>query len=164
MSRIALRVALLASLLLVAAAAFVAVTGNERILREGRIVLLHLAPVDPRSLMQGDYMALRYAIESELPAQDSAHGYAHVGLDAQGRATFVAVADELPADPALVGMKLRWREHRLSVGPNGFFFQEGRAADFAAAKWGEFRVDEQGKALLTHLRAEDLSRLGENRR
>jgi uncharacterized membrane-anchored protein len=164
MSRTALRLALLASLLLVAGAALVAVIGNEWTLREGRIVLLHLAPVDPRSLMQGDYMALRYAIEGQLPAQDSAHGYAHVALDAEGRASFVAVADQLPTDPALVGMKLRRREHRLSVGPNGFFFQEGRAADFAAAKWGEFRVDEHGKALLTHLRADDLSRLGENRR
>ncbi|MFX7329222.1 GDYXXLXY domain-containing protein, partial [Acinetobacter baumannii] len=33
---------------------------KEMLLKEGQLVLLPLAPVDPRSLMQGDYMALRY--------------------------------------------------------------------------------------------------------
>ena len=36
--------------------------GKEAIIRDGRTVLLRLAPVDPRSLIQGDYMALRYGI------------------------------------------------------------------------------------------------------
>ena len=31
-------------------------------------VLLQLAPVDPRSLMQGDYMALNYAISEQIMA------------------------------------------------------------------------------------------------
>ena len=38
------------------------VAQKERLLERGRIVLLELAPVDPRSLMQGDYMALQFAI------------------------------------------------------------------------------------------------------
>ena len=33
---------------------------RERLLAGGRVVMLELAPVDPRSLMQGDYMALRF--------------------------------------------------------------------------------------------------------
>ncbi|MCQ9617884.1 GDYXXLXY domain-containing protein [Paenalcaligenes niemegkensis] len=37
---------------------------KERLLREGQRVVLELAPVDPRSLMQGDYMALRYQISA----------------------------------------------------------------------------------------------------
>ena len=32
------------------------ITGKEKHLAEGKIVYLDLAPVDPRSLMQGDYM------------------------------------------------------------------------------------------------------------
>ncbi len=39
---------------------------KETILSEGRVVLLKLAPVDPRSLMQGDYMNLRFEIENTL--------------------------------------------------------------------------------------------------
>ncbi len=39
---------------------------KEDIKANGETVLLQLAPVDPRSLMQGDYMALRFAITQGL--------------------------------------------------------------------------------------------------
>lgn len=39
---------------------------RERILSDGRVVLLELEPVDPRSLMQGDYMALRFAAADDI--------------------------------------------------------------------------------------------------
>ncbi|AYH42007.1 GDYXXLXY domain-containing protein [Azoarcus sp. DN11] len=159
-----LRTALLAAFLLVVATALYAVRNNERVLAEGRIVLAQLAPVDPRSLMQGDYMALRYAIDNEILRSDGQGRYAHLALDAEGRASLVGLDDRLPDDPALVAMKLRSRNGRASIGPNGFFFQEGHAADFRDAQWGEFRVDAHGNALLTHLRGEDLVRLGANRR
>jgi len=42
-------------------------TGScERILSDGRVLLLELAPVDPRSLMQGDYMALQFAAVDDI--------------------------------------------------------------------------------------------------
>lgn len=159
-----LKAALLAAFALAAGSALLAVRNNERILAEGRVVLVHLAPVDPRSLMQGDYMALRYAIDNEILRGDAQGRYAHLALDADGRATLVGLGDRLPDDPALVALQLRSRDGRETVGSNAFFFQEGHATDFSAAQWGEFRVDTHGKALLTHLRSEDLTRLGENRR
>lgn len=42
-----------------------AVMNKENTIKEGKFVLLELAPVDPRSLMQGDYMELNYAITRE---------------------------------------------------------------------------------------------------
>jgi len=39
---------------------------TEHFLKDGKSVYLKLAPVDPRSLMQGDYMAFRYDIENSL--------------------------------------------------------------------------------------------------
>ncbi|MFZ2755004.1 MAG: GDYXXLXY domain-containing protein [Lysobacteraceae bacterium] len=39
---------------------------RERILSDGRVLLLELQPVDPRSLMQGDYMALRFAVVDDI--------------------------------------------------------------------------------------------------
>jgi uncharacterized membrane-anchored protein len=52
--------------LLTAVAALTAVNfsiaAKERLLAHGRIVVLELAPVDPRSLMQGDYMQLNYRV------------------------------------------------------------------------------------------------------
>ena len=43
-----------------------AVAVKEKTLGNGKLLLLELAPVDPRSLMQGDYMRLDYQI-NRLP-------------------------------------------------------------------------------------------------
>ncbi|HHW63923.1 MAG TPA: DUF4401 domain-containing protein [Rhodocyclaceae bacterium] len=155
------------------AVAFVLVVGltghvvldRERVLDEGRVVLFELAPVDPRSLMQGDYMALRFAIDDALPRRAGAAPgplprFAYVELDADGRASLAGVGDDLPAASTLVTVRIRLRDGAPSVGPNAFFFQEGRAAVFEGARWGEFRVAADGTALLTHLRDEKLQRLG----
>jgi uncharacterized membrane-anchored protein len=53
-------------LLLALAVANHGIVQRERILSDGRIVLLELAPVDPRSMMQGDYMALRFAVIDDI--------------------------------------------------------------------------------------------------
>jgi uncharacterized membrane-anchored protein len=42
------------------------IAGKEKALTEGKIVYLELAPVDPRSLMQGDYMALHFHLADEV--------------------------------------------------------------------------------------------------
>ncbi|MCC9044019.1 GDYXXLXY domain-containing protein [Myroides sp. M-43] len=47
-----------------------AVLQKENTIKEGQLVLLELAPVDPRSLIQGDYMILNYAISNQTRAFD----------------------------------------------------------------------------------------------
>ena len=39
---------------------------KEQHLRHGDVIKLKLAPVDPRSLMQGDYMALRFELANQI--------------------------------------------------------------------------------------------------
>ena len=51
----------LAGLALALGVANIGIAQRERVLRDGRVLLLELAPADPRSLMQGDYMRLRFA-------------------------------------------------------------------------------------------------------
>src|ERR1700754_1132632 len=58
---------LIAGLVLILGIANWAILGRERLKASGTLVYLELAPVDPRSLMQGDYMALRYAIDRPSP-------------------------------------------------------------------------------------------------
>jgi uncharacterized membrane-anchored protein len=165
--RLSLRVAVAAALALVLGVSLKAVADRERMLEQGRVVLLRLAPVDPRSLMQGDYMALRFAIDGELPRPQGTEGsppaYALLALDAEGRARLAGAADALPAGET-VAMRIRRRDGRATIGPNAFFFQEGTAEAYEAARWGEFRVAPDGTALLTHLRDEALNRLGGQRR
>ena len=56
---------------------------KEQILKDGRLVLLQLVPVDPRSLMQGDYMRLNYQEASSAPVdeQTAKRGYAVLRTD-----------------------------------------------------------------------------------
>ena len=60
--------------LLVLGAVNGAIVGKERIRRDGELVFLALAPVDPRALMQGDYMALRFALVRELESGEASDG------------------------------------------------------------------------------------------
>lgn len=55
-----------ANLLLVLGFFFFNIMKNETVLSRGEIVLLELRPVDPRSIMQGDYMALRYKLGDDM--------------------------------------------------------------------------------------------------
>jgi uncharacterized membrane-anchored protein len=56
----------LVSLVVILALVNWSIFGKEKQLAEGKIVYLDLAPVDPRSLMQGDYMALRFQLANEV--------------------------------------------------------------------------------------------------
>ncbi len=168
-----IRVAVLGALVLVLGVALNTVLDRERILEQGRIVLVQLTPVDPRSLMQGDYMRLSFAIDRKLeksgeepPSPPPA--YAHFALDEQDRARLIGVSSALQPNAlpsaAAVTIRIRQRDGQLTIGPNAFFFQEGTAKGYEAARWGEFRVATDGTVLLTHLRDAELNRLGEQRR
>lgn len=146
----------------------------EQTIGQGQSVLLELAPVDPRSLMQGDYMALRYALEEPLNQMLRKKGqeeqervrkarYAYLAVDGQRRASFVDVGNHLPSEPQQVAVLIRYEAHNARPGPNAFFFQEGTAEQYQRARWGELRVAPDGKALLVTLRDQDLNPMGSNR-
>lgn len=56
----------LLGLLVILVAVNINIAKYETHLATGNTVLLELAPVDPRGLMQGDYMALSYALERDI--------------------------------------------------------------------------------------------------
>lgn len=150
--------------LLVLGAVNFAIVGKERIRRDGEPVYLALAPVDPRSLLQGDYMALRFALVQELERSDDPPGstrregetrFAAVALDARRVAALAA-----PSAPATLRLRYRIRGGHVWLGTNAFFFEEGSADRFAAARYGEFRVDRSsGEAVLVGLRDAQLNAL-----
>ncbi|MBR7801704.1 GDYXXLXY domain-containing protein [Undibacterium fentianense] len=148
------------------------VVERERLLNQGRFILLELAPVDPRSLMQGDYMALRFAIanqafptltprrrqlsgvtESDYPVD----GKILIRVDALGIGHFEKIANvDAPVriDQALI--RFRIRNGQLKLATNAYFFEEGQAAMFDQAKYGGFRVAPNGDMILVSLH--DLNR------
>jgi len=69
--------------------------GKELLIRTGEPVLLELAPVDPRSLIQGDYMDLRYEIATGLEDQTiPRRGALVITLDEHHVAHFVRIDDD----------------------------------------------------------------------
>ena len=157
-------IALAAGLAMLATANY-GIYGKELLLRDGRIVLLELAPVDPRSLMQGDYMALRFKVADDLlergrVKQGSQDGRIVLTLDAQGVGSFARLDDGTLLGPDEVRLRYRIRDGRAKFATNAFFFQEGDARLYAAARYGEFRADTNGDAILTGLRGTDLVPMG----
>lgn len=149
------------------------IIGKETHLAEGRIVYLELAPVDPRSLMQGDYMALRFGMANEIhkalpkvderrgwrQAVDASDGYVVVGLDARQVGSFRGLYKNQALSEDELRMRFRVRDGEVKFATNAFFFQEGHAKYYEPAKYGEFRVDEKGELLLVAMYDKDLKRL-----
>jgi uncharacterized membrane-anchored protein len=150
--------------LLVFGAVDTAIAGKERIRRDGEIVYLPLAPVDPRSLVQGDYLALRFELAGAIERRDAERQ--HVERD--GERDFAALTLDgrrvasLANDGAASTMKMRFRirQGHVWLGTNAFFFEEGTADRFRGARYGEFRIDRaSGEAVLTGLRNDRLEAL-----
>ena len=106
---------------------------KEDLLKNGKLVLLELAPVDPRSLMQGDYMSLRYKISEGLkPDSMAKQGYCVVKQDANGIAQkqhFQNEKSPLSADELLIKYHYadQWNIH---IGAESYFFQEGQSEKY----------------------------------
>jgi uncharacterized membrane-anchored protein len=162
------RLGLLLTGLAILAAINFTVWRYEHAMSSGEMVLLRLAPVDPRSLMQGDYMRLNYDIARQLGTRrDSERANGNdilvVRLDGQQVASWVANGKpaQLAQDERL--LQVRRSDNQWRIGPDAFFFEEGTGEQYDAARYGEFRLQADGKALLVGLRDEGFKVLGTSR-
>ncbi|WP_395825239.1 GDYXXLXY domain-containing protein [Archangium minus] len=152
----------------------VLVVRKELVLVHGTPVLLELAPVDPRSLIQGDYMVLDYAISREVRKPDdpfddttgdtgpnTEDGRLVLRLDENGVGRFVRRdAPGTPLAPGELLLRYKVRKGRVRLGAESFFFQEGHADRYDGAKYGELRVTEDGSSVLVGLRDAERQPLG----
>ncbi len=134
---------------------------KEQVLASGRVVLLELVPVDPRSLMQGDYMALRFRLQNDVPLNNQLRdGRLVVAIDGRGVGTFRRLDKGTPLAPDELKIFYRVRANQVKLGTNAFFFQEGDERLYRGARYGEARVDKDGQLLLTGLFDQNVQRLG----
>lgn len=134
---------------------------KEGVLANGQLVLFQLRPLDPRSLMQGDYMRLRYAdvsapkteVAMDMPPQ----GTVILKLDENNVAAFSRRDDGSALLDGEFRMQYKlWRsEGTLRYGAKSFFFQEGDAKLYEQAKYGVLRVDAAGASVLVGLADEN---------
>ena len=163
------QLALLLSGLAILAGINATVWRYEHAMSSGEVVLLRLAPVDPRSLMQGDYMRLNYEIARELTSRDAqttqnkGSDTLVIRLDAHQVATLVidGKPDRLASDERL--LQVHQSERQWQIGPDAYFFEEGTAEQYEAARYGEFRLQADGKTLLVGLRDEAYQPIGQIR-
>ena len=149
----------------------------ETVLAEGKTILLALAPVDPRAPLMGDYMALRYVVNDDIrkalhaqrnaqenalnektanthKEKSNAEGFAVLRItDAPvpQTATFVRLHDGSPLQDDEFLLAYRLRGYEVTSAAPAFYFQEGTARQYAAAKFGMFKLAVEGKTLLVGL-------------
>ena len=161
----------LALIILSCALVIVPTLHKQRLLETGHTLLLPLAPVDPRSLMQGDYMELRYELERDVQAATKLEagalprgGCLILSLEPDGSAHFVRLDEGgvLAADERRIQYRVRedWGAS-LRVGAESFFFAEGDAYIYEQARYGEVIVADDGEALLVGLRDAQRRPLGQ---
>jgi len=137
---------------------------KEQWLSNGRVVFLELVPVlplNPRSLMQGDYMALQFRLLDEARFDGKLRdGRIVAALDHRGVATFRRFDNATPLAADEVKLFYRVRADQVEFGTNAFFLQEGDQQYYRGARYAEARVDDGGQLLLVGLRDENLRKLG----
>lgn len=140
---------------------------KEHTLKKGKLVFLELAPIDPTSLLQGDYMGLRYAITTELQYNDSLpkRGFLVVRADEKGVGKLLRYQeDKQNLKQGEILVKYFQKDFRINIGAESFFFQQGKGYALDSAEFGALRVDPSGSSLLfgladKNLKIIDLSRV-----
>lgn len=134
---------------------------KEDLIVNGEKLIFPLAPVDPRSLMQGDYMRLRFELavniqkrlrvlnnKTVIPIQQ---GFVVVEKNAKGVITFVDLFHKQDFEESQLLIPYKYRNHRVVFTSNAFYFQEGQASHFQKAKFGEFRRSKDGELILVRV-------------
>lgn len=161
------------SLIIILALVNWSIAVKERHLAEGKTVYLELAPVDPRSLMQGDYMALSFRLANDvytaLPKTNdhrrwrhdaaASDGFVVTSLDERNIGTFKSLYNDQPLSSNDILLRYRVRNGAVKFATNAYFFQEGHGQYYQPARYGHFRVDDKGELLLVAMYDKDLNKL-----
>ncbi|QIL71322.1 DUF4401 domain-containing protein [Diaphorobacter sp. HDW4B] len=136
------------------------VRGKEQVIANGQPVLVKLVPVDPRSLMQGDYMALRFDLPPQVQQglKETLLPVARVraSLGVKGEAKVLGLlADGEKVGAGEIILPLKQLKGQWVLVTDAYFFPEGTGVVFERAKFGDFRVLPDGRALLVGLADKD---------
>lgn len=126
---------------------------------DGQTVFLDLRPADPRALMLGDYMQLRY-VEERLPKGSKLKkippkGAFIMSLDDKNVAEFNRLDEGQGLESNEVKFNYKRTRRSITFGAPRFYFENGTAEDYEAARYGVFKVDEMGTAILVNLADDD---------
>ena len=156
---------------------------RDPLISTGKEIMLELAPIDPLSLLQGQYMIINFALENdEVDVEEdeinpnrvnSGFRFTRIVLrcNESGVATFNRFEDGQPlnSDEVLFNAKkslLRKGSpnkakyfYKISVPQNSFLFKENTEKKYEEAKYGVFKVGPDGDFVLVDLADKDLNKL-----
>jgi uncharacterized membrane-anchored protein len=130
------------------------IQSKETILEKGELVLLEMAPVDPRAPFQGDFMVIGFKGVQDVSV-DSIPKRGFCILKPAGGAVYEPVRFQAAMIPKKSDERaIRYTTSRWSIeiGSSTFFFQEGKAASYDSARYAGYRLDPStGKSILIGL-------------
>ncbi len=142
--------------------AFVAVAAraHQAAIDHGELVIAPLAPVDPRSLMQGDYLRIAFAVPRAAPDRAAARMFEAppdrvqvvVRLDARHVATLLRwrlPGEALAPDQRALDLRPGDVPGNAVIGTDQWFIPEGQGARYAAARYARLRVTPAGMVQMT---------------
>ncbi|MNY21862.1 hypothetical protein D3C86_1554380 [compost metagenome] len=135
---------------------------SEYLLSHGKLIKLQLQPLDPRSLIQGDYVRLRYEITQPPIFQDNLElrkykGKIAVVLGPSGTSDVYEFRREYQAGDILAPEEVRLNGERMgyeeiAYGIENFFIPEGTGRTYEQnSKFAEVKVSAGGDAILVRL-------------
>lgn len=132
---------------------FILIGRNEQMIQHGKSIFISLQPADPRSILQGDYMTLRYNmnIQGEIPEGKRLKAYVKLNaLNVVSETRF----NLAKGDKAWTPIFLKKIPHQNSFYPaaQSYLFAEGLADCYSQAVFAEFKLSVKGEPLLYELK------------
>ena len=169
----------------VIAYAFNVKADRDRLILTGKEILLELAPVDPLSLLQGQYMIINFALErEEIEVKDQEVNSDRIRINHNESARIVLRYNEsgvasfnrfedgqlLASNEMLLKIKRSTDRnyndgefskyfYRINVEQESFLFKENSEKKYETAKYGVFKVGPDGDFVLVDLADKDLNKL-----
>ena len=153
---------------------------RDQLILTGKEIMLELAPVDPLSLLQGQYLIIDFKLEdaeiefdeNEINSEKVSYGYRHhrivLSYNESGVAKFNRFEDDQPlnSDELLFKVRRAIRRnntkyfYKIDVSQNSFLIEENTEKKYEEkAKYGVFRVGPDGDYVLVDLADKDLNKL-----
>jgi uncharacterized membrane-anchored protein len=139
---------------------------KQKLLRSGETVYFAIAPSDPRSLMQGDYIDFRYKMENEIKRNQAAtpknNGYLVIAYDNESVGHFVRFYDGEKLAPNEKLVKYQHNPQSIlavTIKPHTFFFQENLQQDYQKPEYAIFHYHGEKDYLLVGLADNDKRRI-----
>lgn len=129
---------------------------KEESYKKENTIILELAPVDPRSIMQGDYMTLTYQLRNEFESENLSSQNEYIVLKADSRGVYHY--EKLSEKNVKNSIKVK-NVYNFDIGANTYFIKEGSSEHYDKVKYAKLYLLKSGKVRIFKLLDKELNEL-----